>query len=86
MNCASLRVYLRTAVLDVALTNSGYGAELPLQNYNNAFRAQRKIVAQTFNPSMVSRYYHIQEAEARKLAKSILDDPSALISQTKLCV
>ncbi|EED82432.1 predicted protein [Postia placenta Mad-698-R] len=62
---------------------SGYGAELPLQNYNNAFRAQRKIVAQTFNPSMVSRYYHIQEAEARKLAKSILDDPSALISQTK---
>lgn len=52
-------------------------------SYNDQWRKQRKIVAQSFNASMVPRYHAIQEHEARVLALGILQRPETLVSQTK---
>ncbi|KZT00361.1 cytochrome P450 [Laetiporus sulphureus 93-53] len=59
---------------------------LPLQHYGEAWRMQRKIVAQSFSPSLVHRYYGIQELEARRLVLSAIDEPSTIVSKTKLRV
>ncbi|EPS94263.1 hypothetical protein FOMPIDRAFT_1063274 [Fomitopsis schrenkii] len=62
---------------------SGIGIELPMLSYNEQWRKQRKIVAQSFNASMVLRYRAIQGHEARVLALGILQRPETLVSQTK---
>ncbi|EPS94254.1 hypothetical protein FOMPIDRAFT_1134729 [Fomitopsis schrenkii] len=62
---------------------SGFGIELPMLSYNDQWRKQRKIVAQSFNASMVPRYHAIQEHEAHGLALGILQHPETLVSQTK---
>ncbi|KAH9934348.1 cytochrome P450 [Fomitopsis serialis] len=60
-----------------------FGVEMPMLSYNDQWRRQRKIVAQSFNPGLVPRYYPIQEHEARRLAQGILQRPETLVSQTK---
>ncbi|KAH9841066.1 cytochrome P450 [Rhodofomes roseus] len=62
---------------------SGYGDEMGMLHYNDRWRTQRKIVAQSFNPGVVPRYYSIQEQEARRLIHGMLRSPDTLISQTK---
>ncbi|TFY57848.1 hypothetical protein EVJ58_g6780 [Rhodofomes roseus] len=62
---------------------SGYGDEMGMLHYNDRWRTQRKIVAQSFNPGVVPRYYPIQEQEGRRLIQGMLRSPDTLISQTK---
>ncbi|KZT71135.1 putative monooxygenase [Daedalea quercina L-15889] len=62
---------------------SGFGIEMPMLSYNDEWRRQRKIVAQSFNSAMIPRYYPIQEHEARRLARGMLERPETLVSQTK---
>ncbi|KAJ6515578.1 putative monooxygenase [Mycena sanguinolenta] len=57
---------------------SGYDKALVLQPYNDTWRQQRKIVMQDLAPRMIPRYYALQEAEARLLAKDVLENPSQL--------
>ncbi|KAF7373962.1 putative monooxygenase [Mycena sanguinolenta] len=63
---------------------SGCAEGLGFQSYNENWRQQRKIIAQDFNPNGVTRYYPLQDREARKLVHSLLDDPSTMTSQIKL--
>ncbi|KAJ6477642.1 putative monooxygenase [Mycena sanguinolenta] len=65
-------------------TLSGTAHGFGTQSYNENWRQQRKIVAQAFSPSGVTRYYALQETESRKLVHGLLDDPSTLASQTQL--
>ncbi|KZT66303.1 cytochrome P450 [Daedalea quercina L-15889] len=62
---------------------SGFSVGIALQSYNDEWRAQRRIVAQAFSPGVISRYYPIQELEARKLVYGLHHSPETLVSQTK---
>ncbi|CCM05258.1 uncharacterized protein FIBRA_07468 [Fibroporia radiculosa] len=62
---------------------SGYGEEMVLLSYGDDWRAQRKLVVQSFTQSLVPRYYSIQEHEARRLVQGVMRDPSTLVMQTK---
>ncbi|KAJ6477564.1 putative monooxygenase [Mycena sanguinolenta] len=72
----------RPSFMMATLSASAEG--LALQPYNENWRQQRKIIAQDFNPSGVTRYYPLQETESRKLVRGLLDNPSTLTSQTQL--
>ena len=63
---------------------SGYNDPVVLQPYGENWRKQRKFVASDFSPVAVSRYYHLQENEARQLVRDILADPDRLMPLTKL--
>ncbi|KAH9934293.1 putative monooxygenase [Fomitopsis serialis] len=62
---------------------SGLCVKIPMSPYNDKWRAQRKIVALSFNPGAVSHYQPVQELEARKLVRGIIRSPETLVSQTK---
>jgi cytochrome P450 len=66
------------------IKRSGYDRPFVLQQYGEEFRKQRRMVAQGFNQAIVPEYYSIQETEARKLARNILDDPSTLKDEIQL--
>ncbi|KAH9934272.1 cytochrome P450 [Fomitopsis serialis] len=61
----------------------GYDVGLGMLSYNDEWRKQRKFVAQAFASGMLSRYYSIQEDEARRLVQGLLRDPGTVVSQTK---
>ncbi|KAJ6477574.1 cytochrome P450 [Mycena sanguinolenta] len=67
-------------------TLSGTAEGLGLQSYNENWRQQRKIIAQDFSPSGVTRYYALQETESRNLVRGLLDNSSTLTSQIQLRV
>ncbi|KAJ7282318.1 putative monooxygenase [Mycena rebaudengoi] len=61
-----------------------YDKGFVLQSYNDNWRQQRKIVTQDLAPRMLPRYHAFQEAEARLLAKNVIEDPSKLEHLIKL--
>ncbi|KAJ6548443.1 putative monooxygenase [Mycena capillaripes] len=63
---------------------SGYGQPFILQQYGENWRQQRKLVAQDFSQTAVTRYHSVQETEAKKLVYGILENPSTLVRQIKL--
>ncbi|KAJ7745430.1 putative monooxygenase [Mycena maculata] len=65
---------------------SGFAQALPMKPYGDVWRQQRKLVAQDFSQSAITRYHSVQETEARKLVRSLLEDPSTLFDQLKLRV
>ncbi|KAF7375496.1 putative monooxygenase [Mycena sanguinolenta] len=67
-------------------TLSGIAEGIGLLPYNENWRQQRKIIAQDFSPSGVTRYYPLQERESRKLVIGLLNDSSTLRSQIQLRV
>lgn len=68
------------------LPRAGFGDTLILQNYGEEFRYQRKLVSHSFSPSVIHRYYDLQEAAARRLVLAVLEDPDSLGSSTRLYV
>ncbi|EED82936.1 predicted protein [Postia placenta Mad-698-R] len=63
---------------------AGFGDTLILQNYGEEFRYQRKLVSHSFSPSVIHRYYDLQEAAARRLVLAIIEDPDSLENSTRL--
>ncbi|KAJ7730976.1 putative monooxygenase [Mycena maculata] len=63
---------------------SGYDRTFVLQPYNNTWRQQRKMVAQELAPRILARYHAFQEAEARALVRSVVEDPDNLQRLVKL--
>ncbi|KAF7329014.1 putative monooxygenase [Mycena venus] len=57
---------------------SGFDKAFVLYPPNDDWRQQRKIVTQDLALREIPRYHGFQEAEARLLAKDVIDDPSKL--------
>ncbi|KAF7371293.1 putative monooxygenase [Mycena sanguinolenta] len=56
----------------------GFDKTFVLYSAHDNWRQQRKIVTQDLGPRMLPRYHAFQEAEARLLAKNVIDDPGQL--------
>lgn len=57
--------------------------EMPMRPYGEEWRAQRKILAQSFSHGMLPQYHHIQELEARRLVRGLLQNPDDVVSLAK---
>ncbi|KAJ6626173.1 putative monooxygenase [Mycena sp. CBHHK59/15] len=69
---------------DLLDQRSSIYSDRPDLPYGENWRQQRKVVAQDFSQSAMPRYYALQESEAKKLVRSVLDDPRTLARQIKL--
>ncbi|KAH9934273.1 cytochrome P450 [Fomitopsis serialis] len=58
-------------------------ASLSMASYGDEWRKQRRVVAHALSSAMLSRYYSIQEDEARRLVQGLLRNPDTVVSQTK---
>ncbi|KAJ7890886.1 putative monooxygenase [Mycena olivaceomarginata] len=63
---------------------SGFDKAFVLQQHNDDWRLQRKIVSQDLSPRMVPRYHTFLESAARHLARDVIQDPSRLTHLVKL--
>ncbi|KAJ7684152.1 putative monooxygenase [Mycena polygramma] len=63
---------------------SGYCEGFVLQPYGENWRQQRKIVSQEFSQLSITRHYALQENEAKKLIRALVDDPKSLRRELKL--
>ncbi|CCM02244.1 uncharacterized protein FIBRA_04325 [Fibroporia radiculosa] len=70
---------IRTSVASV-----GFSQGFVLQPYGEEWRRQRKIANQDYNQATVPRYYNLQEAQARKLVESVMNDSSSLVDEIKM--
>ncbi|KAJ7779891.1 putative monooxygenase [Mycena metata] len=62
---------------------SGFDKVFVLSQPNDSWRLQRKIIAQDLSSRMMPRYHAFQEAEARLLAKNLIERPGQLESHVK---
>lgn len=62
---------------------SGYLRTFVMKPYGEEWRKQRRMMGQDFSPNTIPRYYHLQETEAQKLIRSIIEDPSSLGRQVR---
>ncbi|KAJ7033902.1 putative monooxygenase [Mycena alexandri] len=62
---------------------SGFDKVFVLSSPNDSWRLQRKIMTQDLSPRMMPRYHAFQEAEARLLAKNLIEHPGHLESHVK---
>ncbi|EPT01397.1 hypothetical protein FOMPIDRAFT_1161685 [Fomitopsis schrenkii] len=65
------------------LTLAQLDREMPMRPYGEEWRAQRKILAQSFSHGMLPQYHHIQELEARRLVRGLLQNPDDVVSLAK---
>jgi hypothetical protein len=57
---------------------SGWSKIMLLSNYNDWFRAHRKLFAQEIGSSIVAKFHRMIEFETRRTLRNILDDPAKL--------
>ncbi|EKM50920.1 uncharacterized protein PHACADRAFT_151345 [Phanerochaete carnosa HHB-10118-sp] len=62
----------------------GLGQSMPLLNYNEEWRAQRKLAHHALSPRAVKQYHVVQEDLAALLSKQILEDPEDFFSHVRL--
>jgi len=62
----------------------GYDESFGLMPYGDAWRKQRRLIAQDFSQMMVPRYHYLQEKEAAILVKNLINDPELLVDQVQL--
>lgn len=62
-----------------------FAKSTPLQKYDEPWKQQRKIIAQEFsNSSTISRYWPLQEEQARLLVNSLLQNPRQMRQEVSM--
>ena len=74
----------KLVVLSLSFSSSKFVRFFAVAPYGEQWRHERKLVSFAFSKSMVPNYYPLQEAEARKLVQSLLENPEDLFAEVKL--
>ncbi|EKM49581.1 uncharacterized protein PHACADRAFT_154053 [Phanerochaete carnosa HHB-10118-sp] len=77
-------IYSDRPTFTVAGELMGLGKSMPLLNYNQEWRAQRKLAHHALGPRAVKQYYVVQEDLAALFSKQILEDPEGFFSHVRL--
>lgn len=69
-----------------ALNSCGYDRSFTLLPFGEAWRKQRRLLAQEFTFTNCTQYHELQNEQARLFVQSIFEDPDNLLTQVHLYV